>query len=274
MILPPKSVLCMPCHTATFSVGDTTTILSLMVFTVGFLGIASVWFSGAQNSGSAFSGTIKAVFRTIFSRNLARILSAFLLDGLLQRRLFRASRERWVLHALVFFPFLFRFVWGLIALIGSLSQPASEIYWHMIDKNHPITAFLFDLSGLLVIGGVLTMIVRRIQGSSTDNSPSGLPSADWPAFALLGSAMVVGYLLEGMRMAMTVSPVGASCAFMGDLVSRFLKGYDLTGAYGYVWYLHAILTGLFVAYLPFSRMLHMIMAPVVMAINAGSGHRQ
>jgi nitrate reductase gamma subunit len=53
------------------------------------------------------------------------------------------------------------------------------------------------------------------------------------------------------------------------LISRFVTGFDLIHLYGYVWYLHAILTGAFVAYLPFSRMLHMIMAPVVMAINAG-----
>jgi hypothetical protein len=33
---------------------------------------------------------------------------------------------------------------------------------------------------------------------------------------------------------------------------------------------HAIFTGAFVAYLPFSRMFHMIMAPVSLAINATS----
>jgi nitrate reductase gamma subunit len=37
-----------------------------------------------------------------------------------------------------------------------------------------------------------------------------------------------------------------------------------------VWYLHAVFTGAFIVYLPFSRMLHMIMAPVVMAMNAAS----
>ena len=43
-----------------------------------------------------------------------------------------------------------------------------------------------------------------------------------------------------------------------------------TGIYGYVWYVHAILTGAFVAYLPFSRMLHMIMAPISLAMNAAA----
>jgi hypothetical protein len=84
--------------------------------------------------------------------------------------------------------------------------------------------------------------------------------------------MIVGFILEGMRMAMTGSPSGAPYAFMGDAISRMLTGIELTGLYGYVWYLHAMLTGAFVVYLPFSRMFHMIMAPVVMAMNAATGH--
>jgi nitrate reductase gamma subunit len=69
-------------------------------------------------------------------------------------------------------------------------------------------------------------------------------------------------------MAMTGSSGDASWAFVGYLISRGLVGIELTGAYGYVWYLHAILTGCFVAYLPFSRMFHMIMAPLVLMMNA------
>jgi nitrate reductase gamma subunit len=143
----------------------------------------------------------------------------------------------------------------------------------MLDKNNPLTAFLFDLSGILVLVGVAGMIIRRYQLKSS-GSPPGLPAADWPAYALLGSIMIVGYGLEGMRMAMTGSPAGASWAFVGDAVGRMLTGLELTNIYGYVWYLHAILTGAFVVYLPFSRMFHMIMAPVVLAINAATDHRR
>jgi nitrate reductase gamma subunit len=190
-----------------------------------------------------------------------------LLDGLLQRRLFRASRKRWVLHALVFFPIMFRFAWGLTALILSRWHPEGSIAWPMVDKNHPLTAFLFDLSGLLIIVGVLGMILGRL-GSDSSQKPTGLPGPDLPAFVLLGGIMVVGFILEGMRMAMTGNPGGAAWAFAGHLIGRGFAGYNLAGIYGYVWYLHAILTGVFVAYLPFSRMLHMFAAPVVMAMNA------
>ena len=50
MVLPAKSIICMPCHTATFSIGDTVTVLSLILFLFGFFAVGSVWFSGGDPS--------------------------------------------------------------------------------------------------------------------------------------------------------------------------------------------------------------------------------
>jgi nitrate reductase gamma subunit len=271
MVLPPKSILCMPCHAATFSIGDGITLSSLGLFILGLVAVGSVWISGSRGNptaGQKFNQTAPDLPRFLTPGRIISICKSLFLDGLLQRRLFKVSRERWLLHALIFYPFVFRFIWGMIGLIASLGWPQWPATWSMLDKNHSWTAFLFDLSGILILVGVAGMIVRRLQAKSSGTPPC-LPAADWLGYALLGSIMIIGYLLEGMRMAMTGSPPGAPWAFVGDAVSRMLAGIELTGIYGYVWYLHAILTGAFVAYLPFSRMLHMIMAPVVITINAG-----
>jgi nitrate reductase gamma subunit len=275
MLLPAKSIICMPCHASTISVGDSVTVLSLVLFLGGMVVIGSIWFAGDDpKAGSRvkLTRTIRAVLVAVFSRRLAAIVNSLILDGLMQRRLYRISKERWLLHGLIFYPFFFRFVWGIWALIASLYWPGWPGAWDMLDKNHPLTAFLFDFSGMLTIVGIIGLILRRVQ-RRFDAEISGLPAADWPSYALLGGIMIVGYLLEGMRMSMTGSPDGASYAFVGDAMSRLLDAYELTGLYGYVWYLHAFLTGAFIVYLPFSRMLHMIMAPVVLAMNAADGHR-
>ncbi|UCD77938.1 MAG: respiratory nitrate reductase subunit gamma [Desulfobacterales bacterium] len=272
MVLPPKSIICMPCHAATLSVGDTITVFSLALFLAGMMVIGSVWFSGGDPSLGTRHRLTRAVGNfvgALFSRRIFIVAKSLILDGLLQRRLFRVSKERWLLHAFIFYPFLLRFIWGLWALAASLQWPQWSPTWAMLDKNHPLTAFLFDLSGMLVIVGVTGMALRRGQQRS-QAAFSDLPAADWPAYSLLGGIMIVGFVLEGMRMAMTNSPDGAAYAFVGDAVSRMLAGVELTGIYGYVWYLHAILTGAFIVYLPFSRMLHMIMAPVVLAMNAAT----
>ena len=276
MVLPAKSIICMPCHAATFTVGDTTTIMTLLLFLTGLFGVGSIWLSGGNNKTSIsrkFFRLLNTLLKAIFSTRSIAMTKSLIVDGLLQRRLFKVSRERWMLHAMIFYPFIFRFLWGMIGLIASLWWPQWSGTWTMLDKNSPLTAFMFDLSGLMVVLGVIGVLIRKRQSSSAD-STTGLPAADWPAYAILGSIMIGGYLLEGMRMAMTGSPGGAGYAFVGDAISRMLVGFDLTGLYGYVWYLHAILTGAFVIYLPFSRMFHMIVAPLSLVMNAADKARK
>jgi nitrate reductase gamma subunit len=280
MVLPAKSVICMPCHAATFSVGDTTTILALIIFLLGIMSLATVWFSGSlrgETGAGPVGKTLKllgGVIGTIFSARIVSVLKTLILDGFLQRRLFLISRTRWFIHALIFIPFVFRFVWGLVALVASLWWPEWSKAWVMLDKNHPITAFLFDLTGVMVILGVVFILIRKRLGGSEDKL-HGLPKPDWPVYSLLGGIMIVGFILEGMRIAMTASPQNTHYAFLGYAISRLFMGVDIADIYGYVWYLHAILTGAFVAYLPFSRMFHIITAPISLAINATArSHRE
>jgi nitrate reductase gamma subunit len=122
-----------------------------------------------------------------------------------------------------------------------------------------------------VMLGIVCAVARRIRRTS-EQIPAGLPGSDRAAGGLLAGIVLAGFVLEAMRIAMTGTPSGSEFAFVGYGLSRFLAGVDLTGLYGYVWYGHAILTGAFVAYLPFSRMIHMITAPIALALNAGSEH--
>lgn len=275
MILPAKSIMCMPCHTATFSVDDTTTILALIVFLAGIVMLFSYWLSAAA-LGGRHSSPIGGLFdllwngiRALFSRKIFLIIKTMILDVLLQRRLFRQSGARWFIHSLIFLPFVFRFFWGLIALITSLWAPECPVTWPMLDKNHPVTAFLFDMTGIMVIFGAALAFIRGLLKKS--DKLSGLPGQDRLALSLIGGIVVIGFILEGMRIAMTGSPAGACYAFMGCAVSTlFSDPTRLTQSYGYIWYIHAILTGIFVAYLPFSRMFHIIMGPIVLAMNAAS----
>ena len=64
MVLPAKSILCLPCHAATLSVGDTTTILALIIFIIGIAGLFSYWFSGSM-SDEIDHGPINKFFRLL-----------------------------------------------------------------------------------------------------------------------------------------------------------------------------------------------------------------
>ena len=275
MILPPKSILCMPCHAGTFSVGDFTTISALVIFLAGFFMTASVWFSGTLpgNRGTKrFSRAYQLIIKTaraVFSSKLSAVIKTLFFDVFLQRRLYRRSSKRWVIHALIFFPFLFRFAWGMVGLFASLWLPEQSIAWVLLDKNNPSTAFLFDLTGILILLGIIFAFLRD-GASPTDRLP-GLPARDRWALGLIGSIVVIGFLLEAMRIAMTGWPPGSEYAVVGYALSKLVSGIGgLVDIYGYAWYIHAILTGAFFAYLPFSRLMHIIMAPAVLAMNAAS----
>ncbi|MFH2093829.1 MAG: respiratory nitrate reductase subunit gamma, partial [Pseudomonadota bacterium] len=130
-------------------------------------------------------------------------------------------------------------------------------------------ALVFDLTGLCLIVGIVLAFVRGMAADKT-RTP-GLPEQDRLALVLIGGIALVGFVLEGLRIAMTGAQDSASYAFIGYGIGKLFTGMTgLNDVYGYIWYVHAILTGAFVAYLPFSKMMHIIMSPVVLAMNAAT----
>ncbi|MEW6672703.1 MAG: respiratory nitrate reductase subunit gamma [Thermodesulfobacteriota bacterium] len=273
MVLPPKSLLCMPCHAATFSAGDAVSIPALLIFAGGMLLMFSVVLTGTP-PGRPGAGVIQKILyaitaaaKAVFSGKIGTILKSLILDVLLQSRLYQKSAWRWLIHSFIFLSFVFRFGWGMAALLLSLLKPEGALAWFMLDKNNPGTAFLFDLSGILILLGVILAFIRGARRRS--DLPPNMPAQDRVALSLIAGTVVVGFILEGMRIAMTGWPEGSVYAFAGYGISQLFQGAaGITNSYGYIWYLHAIITGAFVAYLPFSRLIHMVIAPVTLAMRA------
>ena len=267
LVLPAKSMLCMPCHAATLSLGDTTTILTLVLFLGGMAMILSLIFSGGSRKKKDEVHSPKRVKTSGGTDKFAVLIKSIVWDVLFQGRLFRQSRTRWLIHGLIFFPLVIRFLWGLVALSASITNPGWLWVWDMLDKNNALTGFVFDLTGIMILIGVIAALVRgRIQRAG---QVTGLPRQDRTALILIAGIVLVGFILEGMRIAMTGTPDSAPYAFIGFSISRlFSQPTVLSNLYGYVWYLHAILTGIFIVYLPFSRLLHVILSPLVLAWNA------
>jgi len=274
-ILPAKGLLCMPCHAATFSIGDTPSIIALLIFLGGLILLFSVWLSGSSSrdpKGGAGTGLFRLVVdacKAVFSRKILLIIKAMIVDVLLQRRLYRQSKKRWAIHSLIFLPFVFRFLYGLIALVSSLWRPEWQTAWAMLDKNNPVTGLLFDISGIMILLGIILAFIRGVRMDR--DRPAAVPRQDRLALCLIGLIVIVGFILEGMRISMTGRPDHAGFAFIGFWISRlFSDPAGLTDIYGNIWYFHAVLTGVFIAYLPFSRLLHIIVGPLLLAANAVS----
>ena len=262
MVLPPKGLICAACHISDFTVDDPVTIMALIVCVTGIIGLAVVWFSGNRDAVSA-----KGILKTVFSRRLFYAAKALISDAVLQRKLFRQSRIRWAIHALIFFPMLVRLGWGIFVAGIACLVPDHPIISELMDKNHPVFgSLLYELTGWLIVTGIVLAVMRKI--FSTEESLKGLSPQRHGIFYIFGGILFIGFLVKGMRIAMTGFPDGSETALFSYGIAKLFKQVDhLSELYGFVWYAHAVLVGLFVACLPFSRMFHIVMGPFVVFIQ-------
>jgi heterodisulfide reductase subunit C len=119
-----------------------------------------------------------------------------------------------------------------------------------------------DLFGLLFLVGTLAFCVRRWW-----KPPSvGHRSSDWVVLGLFLAIGVTGYFVEALRIVWQ-QPVGigARCSFVGLWLSGLFSGWTESrarGAHLAVWWLHALLVFGFIAAIPYTRLLHIIVGPL------------
>lgn len=276
-ILPPKSVLCMGCHAATFSVQDTPSRLGLAVFLIAFICMAIFWRTCSRLTNTSADTNPQDMLPTSHTagHGASRIAAwaTFILDVFLQRRLYIESPTRWAAHALIFFPFLFRCTWGMVALLGSLWTPEAAWPWRMLAKDWGLTAFLYDISGVALLVGLLWAAKLW----HCENTHAVLPKKrDWLALCLLTSITLTGFVLEGMRIALTGMPDGSGYAFVGFVLAQFFATMPVGGLahiYSDAWYVHAIITAVTVAYIPFSQLRHIVTIPLFLFIQTLRGKK-
>ncbi|MCG2750350.1 MAG: respiratory nitrate reductase subunit gamma [Desulfobacteraceae bacterium] len=273
MVLPYKSVLCMACHVSKWTIDDRVTLISLTAFLLALLALMTMWFTGHVKGAkenrllSKLYHAGRMILRTLFSIRVFHLVKALILDALLQRRLFQQSKTRWAIHGLIFFPMVIRFFWALLAMGFSIWAPDQSFAPALLDKYHTLFGvLLFEITGLLPILGMILLAMRKVFAKS--EPLKGLPSQGRWAYYLLGSIFITGYVLRGMQIAVTGFPAGSEVAFLSFGVATLMKGLShLSEIHGYVWYIHAILWGLFVASMPFGRMFHIVMAPIAVMIR-------
>jgi len=271
-VLPAKSVLCIICHTTSWSMGHPLFWIAAIIFLLGILSTVSVWYSGEvagerESLHRKIALSAEAVWSTVFSRKLFTIAKVVLLDVIFQRRILKESVQRWAIHTLIYLGFLIRFFFSLVTGIVFAAASDWSVSLALINKNHPFTAFLYDFLGLMIVVGVVWAIIRRLIVKPSYSVAEG---QDKVALMLVGLVIVIGFVVEGARIIVTqIPPEVAAYAFIGYPLAKLLSltGIDWQGVYGILWYIHAVLAVVFIAYLPFSKMKHILFTPVVLAMR-------
>lgn len=283
VVLPARSVICMACHDASPTVSvagiggarvtDYGAIIGLLVFVVGMGANFSIYLRGEIPGHPGLTVMQKLSYlaaelvKLVFSRRVLRFIGGIIADGILLRRVLQESVSRWVMHALIYLPFLARFLLGLLTWLGELFWPASAWTQTLANKDAPSVAFAYDFLALLVILGVLVALYRRFVVRVPQLRTGG---QDKLAIFLLGALFLVGIITEGVRLLSAATPPDVAVySFLGYGVALLLRPLNLlwTSVYPLLWYLHAWLAAAIIAYLPFSKFMHILAGPFIASLD-------
>ena len=272
--LPPRSVLCLLCHDASPIIQDPLSWAGTIIFGLGMVVVASIWVQGsvAGQRGLSFSSHLRhfavAFVRLVTTPRVFVFVWSFIIDGMVHRRLFQRSKLRWVAHACMLFGIMARMALGVLTWLVARLAPAASFTQVLVDKNSPLGAFTYDALGLAVIvGGVLAVVRRYV--IKDEQLITG--HQDAIAIALIGAIFVMGFVAEGARILVTNLPPGlAAYSFVSYLTFLVLRLIPVNWgvAYGWLWYIHVGLVAALAAYLPFSKFFHILVSPVITALNA------
>jgi heterodisulfide reductase subunit C/nitrate reductase gamma subunit len=306
--------------------------ISLGIFILGLIYKAYTWFSRKigvlardYTTSQRFSAAVKGTAGVVFSSKILRLIKAFILDVLLQRRTLKENFLRWLMHMLLY--------WGFMLLL--LMHALDPIITKKLFSNYHATVnpymFLRDLFGFMVLAGIVIAIFRRFIFKVPRLKTGGMD-----VYAILIVAVIIfsGIILEGVKITsytsfkyMVQDYAGLSLeddadeiaalesywvqnyalvsphvkapfdedvleqgqesnesyciechsspkyAFTGYAVAKtitpsFALALDKAGTANILWYIHFLACFIGLAYLPFSKMFHIISTPVSLLTNA------
>jgi len=211
--------------------------LAIAVFLAGIVAHILVWKRSARSPNITFS-------KSAFKRAA--------LDVLLGRRVLRGDIPAGLMHLFIF--------WGFVCLfIGTV----------LLSIDHYVTSFLvgtpylvfslaMDVSGGLCLVGVLWALTRRyIQRVS--RLERRWEDALVPAWLLV--VVLSGFMLEGLRMG-AEHPTWGKWSYLGWWIGSFFSGPAPSDIYLFFWWGHALLSLTFVASIPYTKLFHVLGAPM------------
>ena len=240
-----------------------TVVVCVAVFLLGILFNFLLWMRGKGLTGTPEGRLLRTVFRSmrfVLSRRFGRILSVFAKDAFYLSKLKERSLTRWLMHLLILGGFAATFV---LDLIVTFSLDILK-YQPMIDDDGWakvwVRDFAFDLTGLMLLVGLLIAAVRRfvIRPDIVRTE-----SADAVSIVFLLAVVLGGFVLEGMGIAGATPGhrVDDTYSFVGYIFSKAMPS-SVGQYYDQAWLIHGLMSALLIAYIPFSKLFHMVASPI------------
>lgn len=179
---------------------------------------------------------------------------AFFVKGILNTKIYRKPFSG-IAHGCLF--------WGMVILFAGTNLVILNILFGLPvfngNFNRWFMAFALDLAGILALGALVFFLVRRLFMPERLKKPEARKGFVLVS-SLLGLIVITGFVIEGARLAVSDPEAGA---FVGNfLASNFIGHTNALQIHVITWWVHGLLAFSFIAYIPFSPLVHIILAPV------------
>ena len=198
--------------------------------------------------------------------NAGERIKSLIVNGLFQVKTFKDVYPG-IIHALIFFGF-FVLIFGAAFDATHFHLPFLVPFFH--GGFYLWFSLTMEIFGLAVLTGVLIALYRRFiekPDRLTTNGKSDTIADDAIVLILIGAIIITGFLIEALRLYVNVNVDGftwGKWSFVGYALSQTFNGISYDTArilHKWMWWIHTFIVLGFIAYIPWSRLLHIITSP-------------
>jgi len=251
----------------------------MFLFLVGMADVLGIWLRGrvagqaGASAGQKARALLRAVLGAVFSRRFPLLVRAFVCESWFNRRLWQTNRWRWLSHFMLLSGFMLLM---LMSGLGALADKLLEHVFHLghvpwigmwYNPDHPVTAVLNEVGGLMMTVGFLFFAVRRYVFRVSQLRTG--PMDTWMVVGL-GLILLSGWVTEIVRLnSGHVDGAAAFLSFVACPLSRLVAGWRLPwdALFDWMYVGHGLLTSVVIATIPYSKFMHVIAGGLVAMVN-------
>ena len=184
-------------------------------------------------------------------------------EAVIQKRIENRSTFLWVRHMLIFLGF------ALFFILSQIYPFVIEVYpidYFVSGAGRGYLKFGLEVTGLIVFTGVTSALIHRIVFAEKERV-----YVDVWLVLLLWSVLATGFMTEAFRFAKDSHDVFMQYSIVAGPLGRALRElpwpWDTLSPV--MWTIHVMLIALFFACIPFTKFVHMFVAPLGRSVTMG-----
>lgn len=199
-------------------------------------------------------------------------MSTVISEALLQNRIKSRSTFLWFRHSLIFFGFMILFFFDCVyTVFGHYFHHYLHYDYFVSGPGRAFLKFSMELSGSVLLVGLTLALIHRVMYAGQERT-----LIDIKLIVLLWVVTFTGFLTEAFRLTAEPNDPFIAYSFVGGTIASLLKqtSFAWSDLASKMWVFHATITVAFFAYIPFSKFVHMIAAPLGRSITQNGSYGQ